>query len=147
MINIDTQDDNNDGKAEEINVNIGLTGIDPNEVKSVVILQSINYGISVSYSRFKLSAVFLISIVFWNRQEMLDAKMKLPMFSIFQTPNGFTKIHAQGTLNLNQKSSFSIGAIKREVNFEEFHFAENLLTMNFFGIFNKIQTQNVTLEY
>ena len=78
---------------------------------------------------------------------MLDAKMKLPMFSIFQTPNGFTKIHAQGTLNLNQKSSFSIGAIKREVNFEEFHFAENLLTMNFFGIFNKIQTQNVTLEY
>ena len=64
MINIDTQDDNNDGKAEEINVNIGLTGIDPNEVKSVVILQSINYGISVSYYRFKLSAVFLISIVF-----------------------------------------------------------------------------------
>lgn len=61
MINIDTKDVNNDGKAEEITVNIGLTGISPNEVKSVVILQSVNYGID----------------------EMLDAKMKLPMFTIF----------------------------------------------------------------
>ena len=48
MINIDSTDDNNDGKAEELRVNIGLTGIDPNEVKSIVILQSINYGINVS---------------------------------------------------------------------------------------------------
>lgn len=30
MINIDSTDDNNDGKAEELRVNIGLTGIDPN---------------------------------------------------------------------------------------------------------------------
>lgn len=73
--------------------------------------------------------------------------MKLPMFTIFQTPNGFAKIHATGTLNIHQKSSFSLGAIKREVNFEEFHFAENLLTMNYFEIFNKITAQNVTLEY
>lgn len=52
-----------------------------------------------------------------------------------------------GQLDLHQKSAFSIGAIKREVNFEEFHFAENLLTMNYFSIFNKMQNQNVTLEY
>ena len=124
-IDIQTIDSNNDGKAEEISVNIGLTGVSPQEVKSVVILQSINYGV----------------------EEMLSAKMKLPIFSIFQTPNGFAKLHVHGTLNLHQKSAFSIGAIKREVNFEEFHFAENLLTMNYFGIFNKITQQNVTLEY
>ncbi len=48
IVDIQTQDSNNDGKTEEINVNIGLTGVSPSEVKSVVVLQSINYGISVS---------------------------------------------------------------------------------------------------
>ena len=71
-IDIQTIDSNNDGKAEELKVNIGLTGISPHEVKSLVILQSINYGI----------------------EETLSAKMKLPIFSIFQTPNGFAKLHA-----------------------------------------------------
>jgi len=115
-IDIQTVDTNLDGKAEEIKVNIGLTGVSPNEVKSVVILQSLNYGVD----------------------EILSAKMKLPIFSIFQTPNGFAKLHASGTLNLHQKSAFAIGAIKREINFEEFHFAENLLTMNYFDLFNKV---------
>ena len=78
---------------------------------------------------------------------MLSAKMKLPIFSIFQTPNGFQKLHVQGTLNMHQKSAFALGAIKREVNFEEFHFAENLLTMDYFSLFNKVNSQNVTLEY
>ena len=73
--------------------------------------------------------------------------MKLPVFSIFQTPNGFQKLHVQGTLNMSQKSAFALGAIKREVNFEEFHFAENLLTTNYFGLFNSMAAQNVTLEY
>ena len=57
MINIDSTDDNNDGKAEELRVNIGLTGIDPNEVKSIVILQSINYGINVS-----VQSDFIVSV-------------------------------------------------------------------------------------
>ena len=114
MIDIQTSDDNNDGLNEEITVNIGLTGVQPADVKSVVILQSISYGI----------------------EEMLSAKMKLPIFSIFQTPNGFAKLHVNGQLNLQQKSAFALGAIKREVNFEEFHFAENLLTMNYFDLFN-----------
>ena len=64
--------------------------------------------------------------------------MKIPIFSIFQTPKGFAKLHVQGTLNLHQKSAFSIGAIRREINFEEFHLAENLLTMSYFDIFNKV---------
>ena len=53
----------------------------------------------------------------------------------------------QGTLNFQQKSALALGAIKREVNFEEFHFAENLLTMNYFGLFNKLRQQNVTLDF
>ena len=74
MIDVQTKDDNNDGLNEEITVNIGLTGVQPADVKSVVILQSISYGI----------------------EEMLSAKMKLPIFSIFQTPNGFAKLHVHG---------------------------------------------------
>ena len=48
IIDIQTDDHNNDGVAEEITVNIGLTGVTPSEVKSIVLLQSFNYGISVS---------------------------------------------------------------------------------------------------
>ena len=78
---------------------------------------------------------------------MLDAKVKLPIFSIFQTPNGFAKLHAQGTLRMEQKSAFALGAIKREVDFETYHFAENLLTMSYLDIFNKIQSSNITLDF
>jgi len=80
-------------------------------------------------------------------QEQLQAKIKLPTYSIFQTPNGFTKLDVHGSLILHQKSAFALGAIKREINFEEFHFAENLLTMSLFDIFNKVNAQNATLEY
>ena len=45
IIDIQTDDHNNDGLAEEITVNIGLTGVTPSEIKSVVLLQSFNYGI------------------------------------------------------------------------------------------------------
>mmetsp|Transcript_45126 Transcript_45126/g.59827 ORF Transcript_45126/g.59827 Transcript_45126/m.59827 type:complete len:215 (+) Transcript_45126:35-679(+) len=117
-IDIQTEDHNNDGRAEEINVNIGLTGVKPADVKSVIVVQSISYEIS----------------------EQLQAQMKMPIISIFQTPNGFAKLDVHGTLNMHQKSAFALGAIKREINFEEFHFAENLLEMNFLSMFNKINS-------
>ena len=78
-IDIQTFDSNNDGKAEEITVHIGLSGVSPQDVKSVIVLQSLNYGV----------------------EEVLSAKMKLPIFSIFQTPNGFAKLHVSGTLDLH----------------------------------------------
>ena len=53
MLDIETQDYNNDGRAEEITVNIGLTGVEPSEIKSVFILQSINYGIQVSAQKLQ----------------------------------------------------------------------------------------------
>ena len=48
VIEIENFDENNDGRPEELNVHIGLAGIRPEEVKSVIILQSINFGIEVS---------------------------------------------------------------------------------------------------
>ena len=48
---------------------------------------------------------------------------------------------------MEQKSAFALGAIKREVDFDTYHFAENLLTMSYLNIFNKIQRSNVTLDY
>ena len=46
-IDIEAVDENNDGRTEEITVNIGLTGVQPADIKSVVVVQSINYGIEV----------------------------------------------------------------------------------------------------
>ena len=46
-IDIETPDHNKDGRPEEINVDISLSGVDPAEIKSVVILQSLDYGIRV----------------------------------------------------------------------------------------------------
>ena len=56
-IDIQTEDFNNDGKAEEITVNIDLTGVNPADVKSVVVLQSVSYGISVSINGSSLFTV------------------------------------------------------------------------------------------
>ena len=58
IIDIKSFDENNDGKAEEINVNIGLTGVSPQDVKSIVVIQSIKYGISVSTVAFVTQLCF-----------------------------------------------------------------------------------------
>ena len=47
-IDVQAEDLNNDGLAEEISVNIGLSGVNPADVKSVVVVQTFNYGINVS---------------------------------------------------------------------------------------------------
>ena len=49
-INVQAEDYNNDGLSEEISVNIGLSGVNPEDVKSVVVVQTLNYGINVSCS-------------------------------------------------------------------------------------------------
>ena len=48
VIDIQTPDYNKDGRPEEINVDIALTGVNPSEIKSVVILQTVSYGLRVS---------------------------------------------------------------------------------------------------
>ena len=80
-------------------------------------------------------------------QDKLNVEFKLPMFNVFHTPNGFRKLHADGSLNLNQKEAYAMGAIKREIDFERYHLAENLLTQSFYGIFNDVHSQNTTLSY
>lgn len=44
-LDIETEDFNNDGRAEKLTVNIGLTGVKPAEIKSLIVVQSINYAI------------------------------------------------------------------------------------------------------
>ena len=51
VIDIQTPDLNKDGRPEEINVDISLTGVNPSEIKSVVILQTLSYSIRVSNQR------------------------------------------------------------------------------------------------
>lgn len=140
-IDIQTEDHNNDGRAEKLTVNIGLTGVKPADVKSVIVVQSISYAISVSEAS-DIVTYFVITV-----QEQLEADMKLPFYSVFQTPNGFAKLDVHGSLELHQKSAFALGAIKREINFDKVHFAENLLEMDMLQMFNYINNQNTTLEY
>lgn len=49
-INVQAEDYNNDGLSEEISVNIGLSGVNPEDVKSVVVVQTLNYAINVTSS-------------------------------------------------------------------------------------------------
>lgn len=48
----------------------------------------------------------------------MQAEFKLPVMSIFHTPDGVNKIKSVGSLNLNQKYSYDTGVIKREIGFE-----------------------------
>ena len=46
VIDISPVDHSRDGKPEEIDVNIGLVGTDPADIKSVVVMQTVSYSIS-----------------------------------------------------------------------------------------------------
>jgi len=46
-IDIQTTDTNQDGRSEQITVNVGLTGVRPADIKSVVFVQSFSYEIQV----------------------------------------------------------------------------------------------------
>ena len=69
-IDIQTEDFNNDGKAEEITVNIDLTGVNPADVKSVVVLQSVSYGISVSKGADSASSQSLMTGLAWQHESL-----------------------------------------------------------------------------
>ena len=67
--------------------------------------------------------------------------------NIFHTHDGVRDFHAVGTLNLNQKDSFALGELKREIGFESYHLAENLLTSSFFDIVHRIKSQTTSLSF
>jgi len=48
---------------------------------------------------------------------------------------------------LNQKYSYASGVVKREIGFENYHLAGNLLTSTFFDVFNNIKAQDTTLAF
>ena len=80
-------------------------------------------------------------------QDKVQAEFKLPILNIFHTPDGIREFKAIGSLNLNQKDSYALGAIRRQIGFESYHLAENLLTSTFFEVFNKIKDQDTTLQF
>jgi len=69
------------------------------------------------------------------------------VINIFHTPDGIKNLKSIGSLNLNQKYSYSSGVVKREIGFENYHLAGNLLTSTFFDVFNNIKAQDTTLAF
>lgn len=48
---------------------------------------------------------------------------------------------------LDQKNSYALGAISRQINFDTYNFAQNLLSGSFFDLFSLISSQNTTLGF
>jgi hypothetical protein len=69
----------------------------------------------------------------------LQAEFKLPVVNIFHTFDGVRELHAIGSLNLHQKDAYALGALKREIGFDSYQLAENLLTSTFFDIVHRIK--------
>ena len=59
---------NNDGKNEQIRLNVHVAGVNPADVKQVLVMQSFSYAIKAQ----------------------VDIEFKMPIFSLFQTPYGFS---------------------------------------------------------
>lgn len=116
---------NRDGKDEEIVVAIEVAGINPADVKQILVLQSLSYSL----------------------QDKVQIDFKLPIFNVFQTPYGFSHFQASGNLVMSQKDSFALGAAARQLNFDTYHFAENLLFQSYEELFRSINSQNTTLEF
>lgn len=72
VVEITPFDTSNDGRTDQINVDIFLKNIVPSEIKSVCIVQSLRYGLT----------------------DTVEADFKLPIFNMFQTPFGFSNLRA-----------------------------------------------------
>ena len=83
----------------------------------------------------------------YGLDEQVQIDFKLPVFNIFQTPHGFSQLVATGSLELQQKSTYALGAANRQIDFDTYHFAENLLQMSFYDLFDSVNSQNTTLKY
>jgi len=82
--------------------------------------------------------VLVLQTFGYTIQDHIEASFKMPIFNIFDTPNGFSTLSADGTLVLNQKEQYMYGAMRREIGFKEFNMAETLLQSGILSIFNKI---------
>lgn len=48
---------------------------------------------------------------------------------------------------MRQKDSYALGTLKREIGFDSYHLAENLLTSSFFDIVDRINSQQTSLSF
>lgn len=121
-------DFNHDGRDEEIQVNINVAGINPAEVKQIMVMQSLSYAVLTDDPTAPL-------------------EFKLPIVNSFQTPYGFSKFKATGQLELGQKAAFAKGHQLRMINYDKFHLAESLMNQPFSEFLDTIQAQNTTLHF
>lgn len=85
--------------------------------------------------------------VSYSLHNNIEIDFKFPIYNIFQTPHGFSKLRSSGNLVLEQKDSFALGAAHRQINFDMFHFAENMLFNDYHSLHELINKQNTTLTY
>jgi len=70
------------------------------------------------------------------------------MMNDFDTPNGVSKLSAQGTLDLLQKQNFAIGKVEREIGFELENDLGNLLRReNIMDFMMQKFSKNTTAEF
>ena len=94
-----------------------------------------------------MRSLVLVQSLKYEIKEKVHAQFKLPFYALFDFPHGVRQLNVQGLLNLEQQESFSIGSVEREIGFNMFHLAENLMTMDFFNLYAYINSQNVTANF
>lgn len=109
---------NRDGKDEEILVDIEVAGINPADVRQVLVMQALSYSLS----------------------DKVNIDFKLPIFNVFQTPYGFSHLQASGNLVLSQKDSLALGSAARQLNFDTNHFAEDLLHESYISLMRSVNS-------
>ena len=69
----------------------------------------------------------------------MQIEFKLPVFNIFQTPQGLQNLLVSGPLVFDQKNSYALGKISRKINFETYNFAQDLLTMSYVDLIKQFR--------
>jgi len=118
-------DVNNDGKPDQLEINIKFNA-DGSKIRNIALLQTVIYSIS----------------------DQIEADIKVRMMNDFDTPNGVSKLSAQGTLDLLQKQNFAIGKVEREIGFELENDLGNLLRReNIMDFMMQKFSKNTTAEF
>ena len=80
-------------------------------------------------------------------QNQVKIDFKLPVVNVFQTPYGFSNFNSEGILKMAQKTPFARGAIQRQVGFDKYHVAQNLLFSSYQELFAIVREENTTLSF
>lgn len=76
----------------------------------------------------------VLQSVSYALSDQVQIDFKLPFVNIFQTPFGFSEFSAIGKLDMSQKAAYALGAANRQIGYDTYHFAENLLSQSYFDL-------------